>query len=110
MVRYPQTLGQVVCVCVLHTYCSSSFLPLPQTFVFIMTQPHHMSDKINEHMLFVTVRPQVPLRDLMQPSVPPDALDLLQRLLVFNPDKRLTAEEALQHSYVAKYVMSEDFI
>lgn len=65
-----------------------------------------MSAKSNEHMLFVTVRPQVPLGDLMQPSVPPDALDLLQRLLVFNPDKRLTAEDALQHSYVAKYVKS----
>lgn len=47
-------------------------------------------------------RPQVLLSDLLQPPVPPDALDLLQRILVFNPDKRLTAEEALQHPYVAK--------
>lgn len=37
------------------------------------------------------------------PDAPPDALDLLQRLLVFNPDRRLTAEEALAHSYVAKF-------
>lgn len=62
-----------------------------------------MSAKVTEHMLSMTVRPKVPLRNLMPPSVPPDALDLLQRLLVFNPDKRLTAEEALQHAYVAKY-------
>lgn len=49
------------------------------------------------------LRPQVPLVDLLQPSVPPDALDLLQHLLVFNPYKRLTAEQALQHPYVAKF-------
>uniref|UniRef100_A0A8C5DVA3 Mitogen-activated protein kinase 15 n=1 Tax=Gouania willdenowi TaxID=441366 RepID=A0A8C5DVA3_GOUWI len=47
--------------------------------------------------------PQVPLEDLLQPSVPPDALDLLKGLLVFNPDKRLTAEQALQHPYVARF-------
>lgn len=45
----------------------------------------------------------MPLEDLLQPSVPPDALDLLRGLLVFNPDKRLTAEQALQHPYVARY-------
>uniref|UniRef100_A0A4W4GAI4 Mitogen-activated protein kinase 15 n=1 Tax=Electrophorus electricus TaxID=8005 RepID=A0A4W4GAI4_ELEEL len=49
------------------------------------------------------LRPQVPIGDLLQPSVPADALDLLQHLLVFNPDNRLTAEQALQHPYVAKF-------
>ncbi|XP_036001046.1 mitogen-activated protein kinase 15 [Fundulus heteroclitus] len=49
------------------------------------------------------LKPQVPLEDLLQPSVPPDALDLLKRLLVFNPDKRLTAEQGLQHPYVARF-------
>lgn len=48
-------------------------------------------------------RPQVPLGDLLQPSVPPDGLDLVCRLLVFNPDKRLTAAQALQHPYVSRY-------
>ncbi|CAF99377.1 unnamed protein product, partial [Tetraodon nigroviridis] len=46
---------------------------------------------------------KVPLQDLLQPSVPPDALDLLRGLLVFNPDKRLTAEQALRHPYVARF-------
>ncbi|XP_069032025.1 mitogen-activated protein kinase 15 [Embiotoca jacksoni] len=48
------------------------------------------------------LKPQVPLQDLL-PSVPPDALDLLRGLLLFNPDKRLTAEQALQHPYVARF-------
>ncbi|KAM6959187.1 mitogen-activated protein kinase 15 [Aplochiton taeniatus] len=49
------------------------------------------------------LRPQVPLEDLFQPPVPSDAIDLLCRLLVFNPDKRLTAEQALQHPYVSRF-------
>eukprot|EP00118_Oscarella_pearsei_P014351 m.122508 g.122508 ORF g.122508 m.122508 type:complete len:542 (+) comp37788_c1_seq3:94-1719(+) len=36
-------------------------------------------------------------------SASPDALDLLSRLLQFNPDKRLTAEEALRHPFLAKF-------
>ncbi|XP_077362201.1 mitogen-activated protein kinase 15 [Festucalex cinctus] len=48
-------------------------------------------------------RPQVLLDDLLQSSVPPDALDLLKSLLLFNPEKRLTAEKALQHPYVARF-------
>ena len=49
-------------------------------------------------------RRQTPLREVV-PSAPPDALDLMGKLLVFNPDKRLTAKEALQHSYVIRYMV-----
>ena len=31
------------------------------------------------------------------------ALDILERLLTFDPSQRLTAHEALQHSYLAEY-------
>lgn len=35
----------------------------------------------------------------MYPKVAPLALDLLEKLLQFDPSKRLTCEEALQHPY-----------
>ena len=38
----------------------------------------------------------------------PDALDLLKRLLQFNPAKRMTVEEALRHPYLARYHFEED--
>lgn len=37
------------------------------------------------------------------PSASDDALDLLHSLLQFNPNKRLTAEEALSHPYLQQY-------
>jgi len=40
------------------------------------------------------------LRDMF-PTASEDALDLLKNLLQFNPNKRLTADQALQHPYVA---------
>lgn len=39
----------------------------------------------------------------MFPDIAPDAEDLLQKLLQFNPNKRITAEEALRHPYVSQF-------
>jgi mitogen-activated protein kinase 15 len=39
----------------------------------------------------------------LYPNASEDAIDLLQKLLMFNPDKRITAEEALAHAYVGQF-------
>lgn len=46
--------------------------------------------------------PRQPLRSILA-SAPVDAVDLLEKLLVLNPHKRLTAEQALEHPYVRAF-------
>ena len=46
--------------------------------------------------------PKQPLRTLLA-AAPLEAVDLLEKLLVLNPDKRLTAEQALEHPYVRAF-------
>jgi len=47
-------------------------------------------------------RERVPFKERF-PTVEPLALDLLEKMLVFDPVKRLTAEEALAHPYLECY-------
>lgn len=42
------------------------------------------------------------------PTASDEALDLLKKLLCFNPNKRLTAEQALEHPYVSEFHNSDD--
>ncbi|XP_072432652.1 mitogen-activated protein kinase 15-like isoform X2 [Chiloscyllium punctatum] len=51
----------------------------------------------------VLSRPRFSLDQLLPSTTPTDALDLLNKLLVFNPDRRLTAEESLSHPYVNRF-------
>ncbi|GIQ91980.1 hypothetical protein KIPB_015490, partial [Kipferlia bialata] len=41
-----------------------------------------------------------PLSDII-PSAPADAIDLMQKILTFNPDKRLSCHDILRHPYLA---------
>ena len=38
------------------------------------------------------------------PNGSEDAIDLASKLLHFNPDKRITAKEALKHPFVVRYI------
>lgn len=49
---------------------------------------------------------KMPLKTLLGPNVAGDALDLVSELLIFNPHGRLTAENALKHHYVSRYLPS----
>ncbi|XP_066249573.1 extracellular signal-regulated kinase 2 [Euwallacea similis] len=46
---------------------------------------------------------KLPIQSMLGTSVPEDATNLVTQLLVFNPHKRLKADEALKHEYVAKF-------
>jgi mitogen-activated protein kinase 15 len=55
----------------------------------------------------LAAKPQRTLQSLY-PTASVDALDLMSRLLVFNPDKRLSVEEAIRHPYLAQFHNSAD--
>lgn len=50
-------------------------------------------------------RPKRPLWNMV-PSAPDDAVDLLVRLLIFSPTKRLSADQALAHPYMKRFSRS----
>ncbi|NWS35817.1 MK15 kinase, partial [Polioptila caerulea] len=74
-------------------------IPAPSSEDILALQSEYKASVIN-HM---SSRQRVAFEDIFPSSTPLPALDLLKKLLVFNPDKRLTAEEALQHPYVSRF-------
>lgn len=54
-------------------------------------------------------KPQDPLRQMLA-GQPPHAVNLISALLMLNPQKRLTAAEAMQHPYVAPFCTAEELV
>ncbi|XP_023775772.1 mitogen-activated protein kinase 15 isoform X1 [Cyanistes caeruleus] len=74
-------------------------IPAPSPEDILALQSEYKASVIS-HM---SSRQRVAFEEIFPSSTPLPALDLLKKLLVFNPDKRLTAEEALQHPYVRRF-------
>ena len=47
--------------------------------------------------------PDTPRLEATFPAASPDALDLMSKLMHFNPDKRISAEDALRHPFCAQF-------
>jgi len=57
------------------------------------------NDKALEYIKSLKKQPKVPLSKLY-PSANPLAIDLMEKMLVFNPNKRISVDEALKHPYL----------
>ncbi|KAJ1660658.1 mitogen activated protein kinase [Dispira simplex] len=65
------------------------------------------SDRAQMYIKSLPYTPKLPFRQLY-PNATEKALDLLERLLAFDPAKRITVEEALQHPYLEAYHEPDD--
>ncbi|NXA20528.1 MK15 kinase, partial [Ibidorhyncha struthersii] len=74
-------------------------IPAPSPEDILAMQTDYRASVINR----MSSWQRVTFEEILPSSTPLPALDLLKKLLVFNPDKRLTAEEALEHPYVKRF-------
>lgn len=61
-----------------------------------------LSEEAKNFLLAQPFQEARPFTELF-PAATPEAADLLSKLLVFHPDKRLTAKEVIEHAYFAKF-------
>jgi mitogen-activated protein kinase 1/3 len=66
-----------------------------------------INDKARGYLIALPFKPKVPWNKLY-PTADPKALDLLEQLLTFNPNKRLSVEDALAHPYLEQYYDPSD--
>ncbi|CAF0862136.1 unnamed protein product [Adineta ricciae] len=86
---------------------TSTFNQLERILQYIPTPSHSDIASIASHygpsVLERASSVQKKSFDQLIPNAGDEAQDLLRRLLHFNPDKRITAEEGVRHSYVASF-------
>ncbi|WFD43264.1 mitogen-activated protein kinase [Malassezia psittaci] len=78
---------------------------LNQILHYLGTPPDDMlarvaSPRAQQYIKSLPFKPQIPFEQLY-PDANPLALDLLRRLLAFDPAERITCDEALKHPYLA---------
>lgn len=60
-----------------------------------------------EIVLKIGIKEPKDFNDLF-PNASPLAIDLLSKMIIFDPSKRITVEKALEHPYLADFHLSED--
>ena len=75
--------------------------PTPEDVEFIRNRP------LKRYLLSLPSKPKVVWRE-RYPNASTQVLDLLEKLLKFNPDDRSSTEECLKHSFVEKYSDPDD--
>ncbi|KAL7311034.1 mitogen activated protein kinase 2, variant 2 [Mucor circinelloides] len=65
------------------------------------------SERAQVYIRSLTRMPKIPFQNLY-PRASPLAIDLLNKLLTFDPAKRITVEEALAHPYLSAYHDEDD--
>ena len=70
----------------------------------------HLSCSSNQAMLqLLTSKRKANQHDFFSSRVPPKCLQLIQKLLQFDPVKRITIEQVLKHEYLAEFYNERDF-
>lgn len=66
-----------------------------------------INEKARRYLRSLSYKPKIPWARLY-PNAHPQALDLLERMLTFNPNNRITVESALEHPYLEQYYDPND--
>ena len=106
--------------------CRSSYAVMKSIYAYHATDHHQLtlildvlgtptmedyygikSRRAREYIRSLPFKKKIPLKAIF-PKTSDLALDLLEKLLAFNPVKRITVEEALRHPYLEPYHDPED--